>query len=107
MLVGLVNRPVDQPELHDRAVVLDEPGIGGTAARARLRPPAGHPLHGAGHDLAERAGRRQEALAGYADVQLVRACGVEPFAQPALQVGRSEEHTPELPSLMRISYADF
>src|SRR3546814_10323869 len=61
---------------------------GGGAPQARLRPPT----HGASRDHRRR--RR-------------RSAGILPAAVSAPDPSRSEEHTSELQSLMRISYAVF
>src|SRR3546814_5306241 len=42
-----------------------------------------------------------------ADTQLAHELGAEPIDESTWIVGRSEEHTSELQSLMRISYAVF
>src|SRR3546814_3410565 len=54
-------------------------------------------------------GRVQHGFAHLFDLQADRGAGVVPMAVQVLGVrnGRSEEHTSELQSLMRISYAVF
>src|SRR3546814_2083003 len=78
VLVHLMRGGVQQAELGDGAVVLDEARVRGAAGGAELRGAAGDRGDGIGKQRAPRARRT-----------------------------RSEEHTSELQSLMRISYAVF
>src|SRR3546814_8379283 len=55
----------------------------------------------------ELGARRREQLLGDADVVVHRAADIEQQQHLHLVVARSEEHTSELQSLMRISYAVF
>src|SRR3546814_3708195 len=55
----------------------------------------------------ELGARRREQLLGDADVVVHRAADIEQQQHLHLVVARSEEHTSELQSLMRISYAFF
>src|SRR3546814_3164868 len=83
---------VQQAELGDGAVVLDEARVRGAAGGAELRGAAGDRGDGIGKQRAPRARRTEEGLARNPESEVV---------------ARSEEHTSELQSLMRISYAVF
>src|SRR3546814_7165573 len=97
-------RLADVPAADRRLLVrADYPG-----ARARLRDPANQP---AGHD---RRLQRPDRLSHAARLQPQRRCGDgrDLLHNARLRGGqllrpRSEEHTSELQSLMRISYAVF
>src|SRR3546814_8218697 len=86
----------------------------GTEAEARAQPQAGDLVE---HHLGAQARaadighvRRGETIAAAIDAQLLRGLCIEDRHAPAdlgVKTARSEEHTSELQSLMRISYAVF
>jgi hypothetical protein len=91
VLVGLVHGPADEAEIKHRAVIPDEPRIGGAAGRAQFRPPPGDPLDRIAHEVAERSRRRVEGFTADRDVQLISGPaggGIEPAAQQRRQAGR-------------------
>src|SRR3546814_9970263 len=74
------------------------PVVGKPARAAEIRVPSVRPTAWWGHGWHSRQARRRPALPP-------RSHGVRPCRAPT--AGRSEEHTSELQSLMRISYAVF
>src|SRR3546814_8103894 len=72
---------------------------------------AQHLLHGLAHGVVVAAGDGLDFGPGVAQSRLQAVGGVEQLGKRTLALAataaRSEEHTPELPSLIRISYAVF
>src|SRR3546814_5363119 len=90
----------------DQAVVGEdvERGLEGRPRDLHMRSPAAEPLVGGdavGKHLFVDSGK--EGLLGARDLGGRRLVQVG----PGLAIGRSEEHTSEIQSLMRITYADF
>src|SRR5258708_5980072 len=54
--VDLVHGGVDEAEFHDRAIILDEAGVGCSPGRRKLRLAAGHLRNCTAHHIDERAG---------------------------------------------------
>src|SRR3546814_4545030 len=84
--------------------------VAGAADAAR---PAGQPALGQRREGTARPGRNLPGVAGVSPARSAPGAGVEMYGLPVRTPVRppaatgSEEHTSELPSLMRISYAVF
>src|SRR3546814_3073960 len=87
------------------------PGIDGVAAEARRRVRAGvdgGELHGAAETVERKRPRQRDHVATVDDAPAEAALALGMLVEVhARRVLRSEEHTSELQSLMRISYAVF
>src|SRR5215831_11764526 len=70
-LVDLVDRGIDETELHYGAVVLDETRIRRAAGSGEVRGAAGHLARGVGHRFHQRPGLGQEHVSGAGEGQRV------------------------------------
>src|SRR3546814_3492178 len=87
------------------------PGIRSSSQTdARSRPPTGiipDVSHMVVVIMTKRLGKRRKLIRILLDCEMERTMGIEPTTLRSENECRSEEHTSELQSLMRISYAVF